>query len=242
MNDAQRPRLGELLVERGLLSQDALDRALAEQRATGLPLGNILVRDGLVPSHAVAMALADQQGAPLTTEFGYATGHGGALPPRPRLVPEPAPAPEQDAALELRAELEQVQAALAAERAAAAAAAAKADELRDRLAVLEAERGQLGATLATARAEAQSEREAAAAAQAAVEQELAGHVRAYSPEQHVLFLLHEGRYALIERRGRPPEAGATVELSGHRRYRVGRLGPSPFPGAHEACAYLEPLL
>src|SRR5437764_8545774 len=69
-----RPRLGELLVQRGLLTQEQLEEALEEQQASGLPLGAILVRDGLVASHKVAILLAEQSGGPLKTEFGYAVG------------------------------------------------------------------------------------------------------------------------------------------------------------------------
>jgi hypothetical protein len=33
--------------------------------------------------------------------------------------------------------------------------------------------------------------------------------------------------------------GTMIELSGGRTGRVLRVGPAPFPGATEACAYLE---
>src|SRR5438067_2336843 len=67
-------RLGELLVEAGRLSEEALAQALAQQQETGLPLGRILVEGGYVTKHAVAMALADQGGGPLKTEYGFAVG------------------------------------------------------------------------------------------------------------------------------------------------------------------------
>ena len=75
-----RPKLGELLVQRGLLTQEQLGAALAEQQASGLPLGAIVVRDGLVPTHTVAILLAEQSGGPLKTEFGYAVGASSAEP------------------------------------------------------------------------------------------------------------------------------------------------------------------
>jgi hypothetical protein len=95
-----RPRLGELLVQRGLLTPDQLGEALAEQQASGLPLGAILVRDGLVASHTIAILLAEQSGGPLKTEFGYAVGTPAAEPagadvlslrppPAPMLAPGP---------------------------------------------------------------------------------------------------------------------------------------------------------
>ena len=46
----QRQLLGELLVDRGLISLAELDEALAEQRRTGEFLGTILVRLGAISS------------------------------------------------------------------------------------------------------------------------------------------------------------------------------------------------
>jgi hypothetical protein len=54
--------LGQLLVDRGLLTQQALDRALAEQRRTGRMLGQVLVWGGYVSAQALALALAEQHG------------------------------------------------------------------------------------------------------------------------------------------------------------------------------------
>src|SRR5882757_10005390 len=74
---APRPRLGELLLESGVITQEQLDESLAVSRSTGKPLGHVLVENGLVAAHSIAMALADQHGGPLKTEFGFATGRGG---------------------------------------------------------------------------------------------------------------------------------------------------------------------
>ncbi|MCK4276091.1 MAG: type II secretion system protein GspE, partial [Phycisphaerae bacterium] len=41
-------RLGEALVEEGVISQEQLDRALGEQKATGQKLGEMLVEHGLI--------------------------------------------------------------------------------------------------------------------------------------------------------------------------------------------------
>lgn len=72
--ESDKPRLGQLLVEVGLLSVADLEEALAKQRKTGLPLGHVLVEGGYVAGHSVAMALADQHGGLLKTEYGFATG------------------------------------------------------------------------------------------------------------------------------------------------------------------------
>lgn len=57
---SSRRSLGELFVERGLISQDELDRALAEQYATNQRLADILVRRGLVTGHDITSALMEQ--------------------------------------------------------------------------------------------------------------------------------------------------------------------------------------
>ena len=106
-----RPRLGELLVAAGTLTDSHLREALLRQRDTGIPLGRFLVEEGYVTAAAVAMALADQQGGLTNTEYGFATGHAD-LPPVRRIDVEmesPAPAlrvagplmPEPEAEVEL---------------------------------------------------------------------------------------------------------------------------------------------
>ena len=66
--------LGVLLVGNGLLSQEQLAAALAEQQQTGRPLGEIVVARGWVSGPLVAQALATQRGGLTKTEYGYATG------------------------------------------------------------------------------------------------------------------------------------------------------------------------
>jgi hypothetical protein len=54
--------LGELLVERGLLSQRQLDLALQEQKRTGRRLGEVLVAFGFVSHEALSNTLLEQVG------------------------------------------------------------------------------------------------------------------------------------------------------------------------------------
>ena len=84
---AARPRhvpLGQLLVEAGVLSEDQLARALAEQKRTQAPLGAVLVGLNFADEATVAAHLAIQEGVPFS-----------ALPREPldpevlSLVPEP---------------------------------------------------------------------------------------------------------------------------------------------------------
>ena len=66
--------LGALLVEKGLLSAEELEEALAAQQTTGKRLGQILVERGHVSGPALTNALAEQYGIELTTEEGFGTG------------------------------------------------------------------------------------------------------------------------------------------------------------------------
>jgi type IV pilus assembly protein PilB len=54
----QQKRLGELLVENGLLTPEQLDQALAEQQRQHLPLGQVLLAQGLVDEAALAGVLS----------------------------------------------------------------------------------------------------------------------------------------------------------------------------------------
>jgi type IV pilus assembly protein PilB len=58
----RRVRLGELLVEAGLISQAQLQQALEQQHATGERLGKVLVSMGLATQDSIARAVASQLG------------------------------------------------------------------------------------------------------------------------------------------------------------------------------------
>jgi len=58
------PRLGEMLLSRGLLTTDDLDRGLQAQRSAGKRLGETLVEMGLITSVDLAHVLADRLGVP----------------------------------------------------------------------------------------------------------------------------------------------------------------------------------
>ena len=90
--------LGELFVERGLISEADLERALAEQVATKRRLADILVRRGLVTGHDITKALMEQLGqeTPMQARPAVASGPAAAataVAPAPA-APAPAPAPE----------------------------------------------------------------------------------------------------------------------------------------------------
>ncbi|MBV8479410.1 MAG: hypothetical protein JOY72_03820, partial [Actinobacteria bacterium] len=75
------PPLGRVLVERGHLTEQQLQSALAEQARTGRPLGQVLIALSYVTPTTIAQALATQQGAVVETEFGFATGFDAAPAP-----------------------------------------------------------------------------------------------------------------------------------------------------------------
>jgi type IV pilus assembly protein PilB len=62
--NGKRAPLGALLLERGLITPEQLDAALAEQRRTGELLGRILVERGYLSKQALGEALAAQKGQP----------------------------------------------------------------------------------------------------------------------------------------------------------------------------------
>lgn len=66
--------LGELFVDRGLISREELETTLAEQAATGKRLGEILVDRGLVSGPDLTGALMDQLGVEISKEEGYGSG------------------------------------------------------------------------------------------------------------------------------------------------------------------------
>ncbi len=170
--------LGELLVRRGVLSEEQLAFALAEQQRSGEKLGAVLVRLGYTIGPTVGLGLATQHGGPLKTEYGYAAAGNAerrgdstlpppvaappvAVPPAPRSQPKPAPAP---AASRQQRQLEQLEADMASTEAALDASRLRCVELQRRVGELQAAAGgtenadaaariaQLEAELAQARA------------------------------------------------------------------------------------------
>ena len=63
--DVSHKRVGEILIEKGFLKPDQLDKALQVQReSSGLRLGQALMRLGLVTEDQLAECLAQQLGIP----------------------------------------------------------------------------------------------------------------------------------------------------------------------------------
>ena len=82
--------LGELLVERGLLSKRQLELALVEQRRTGRRIGEVLVGFGYVSEQALATTLLEQVGL-------AAAAANAAAAEEPQAEPAEEPAEEEEA-------------------------------------------------------------------------------------------------------------------------------------------------
>jgi hypothetical protein len=119
-----RRKIGELFLEKGLLTRADLEDALDEQKTSGKPLGEILVNRRLIDRMHLASALSKQWSAQRTVE---PTENGSA--PVSEAAPEPEPVEPQD---DQPAETEQVDELLQA----VAALAANVERLRAEVAEL----------------------------------------------------------------------------------------------------------
>jgi hypothetical protein len=201
--------LGELVVEKGLITEDELQRALKEQEETGKLLGAIFVDRGFVSGPALAIALAEQYGVEVEAQRGFGTGlwaeidrrHrvGRGLPPAEGNVVElePAKAPQLEAVPDPEPEVERLQ--------------EENRRLQDEIERLRSEFTQLKVV------------------ETPVEPE--------QPSSHVIFVPTPERYLLLERQGPPPEPGSELDLA-EGSFVVGKIGRAPFPGERRACAFL----
>jgi hypothetical protein len=201
--------LGELLVTKGLVSEDELQRALKEQEETGQLLGTILVDRGFVSGPALAIALAEQYGVELSAERGFGTGlwaeidrrhrAGRGLPPTEDNVVEfePVKAPQLEAVPDPEPEVERLQ--------------AENRRLQDEIERLRADFTELKVV------------------ETPEEPEL--------PSSHVVFVPTPERYLVLERQGPPPEPGDALDLP-EGSFVVGKIGRAPFPGERRPCAFL----
>ena len=64
MTRPEKVRIGDLLIQQGLLTEQQLERVLAEQKRSGRKLGRIIVDSGYVSEDSIAKALARQLQAP----------------------------------------------------------------------------------------------------------------------------------------------------------------------------------
>jgi len=67
----QTQRLGDQLIERGLIDERDLEAALAEQKRSGLALGDALVHTGRMTEHQLNEVLAENFGVPAVDPNAY---------------------------------------------------------------------------------------------------------------------------------------------------------------------------
>jgi hypothetical protein len=78
----ERPRLGDLLLKRGLITQEQLEAALKESRETGDLLGRVMIRRQFIFEDELARTLADQLELPYVNlrVAGFDRGAAGMIP------------------------------------------------------------------------------------------------------------------------------------------------------------------
>jgi type IV pilus assembly protein PilB len=67
----KRKLLGEMLIDEGLITPEQLNRAIEQQKQSGLRLGQLLIRMGLVTEEGIIAALGDQAGIPYVNLDNY---------------------------------------------------------------------------------------------------------------------------------------------------------------------------
>ena len=87
----RRRPIGQILVEKGEISEAELQAALAEQERTGLRLGQILIETGRISWLALARAIAEQVLDIDDTQTHAASETNGFEQPRPQPAAPPAP-------------------------------------------------------------------------------------------------------------------------------------------------------
>lgn len=243
--------LGRILVDKGLLSEGELERALDHQAGTGRRLGETLVELGFVSRTALTRALAAQYGLELATEKGFGTGLRAELERRhdPELDWEPAPPPEHEPA--------PVDAlALLPTPEPSAYEAPELARLEEQWAMLAAADQRLAEAEHELAALRERERRRRAQARRLVErvrglnERLAELQRAadrpatrVAPTAHLVLVQLPGRYELVEREGPPPETSSPLELPelGEGVWLVAGSGRSPLPHDDRPCVLAQPL-
>lgn len=258
-------RLGELIVDRGLISREQLEDALLEQQVSRKRLGTILVSNGAITPPDLTEALVSQIHGRTGMSLDVADDdredaeHDGDHPsPRRRrgifrrrhaeaTVPETRVVTEDDLLL-LRRELELVADELGGARREIAARDARIAELESSLGAHERERALVAAALVAEIRDLEASIESARLAAHVT----GGHATEEPKELSVseervdpgadgyvaLVPTGDGGHELHELFGRPPAIGSEIEVDGVRFVVVShRRSPLSFDG--RTCAYLS---
>jgi hypothetical protein len=202
--------LGELLVEKGLVTPNELELALEEQADTDRLLGAILVERGFVSGPALAIALAEQYGVELKTERGFGTGLWAEIDRRHR---------------EGRGRADELEDNVVSLEPVKLTALEAVPEQDPQLDGLKSENRRLQDEIERLRGEFTKLKLVEAPEK---------------PSSHLLFVPTPARYLLLEREGGPPEPGDELELPDvGGRLVVTKVGRSPFPDEQRPCAFLS---
>ena len=83
-NCGDRPLLGSVLVEQGVVERDDVEQAVEAQPSSGERLGELLVSRGLICRPELDRAIASQSGLELDEEAGFGSGLRAAIERRHR--------------------------------------------------------------------------------------------------------------------------------------------------------------
>jgi hypothetical protein len=240
--------LGRLLVDRGLLTADELEHALARQKHTGKRLGETIVECGFVSGPELASALAAQYGIELTTEQGFGTGLRSQIQRRHesdrrrivQLVPDPPPlagVPEGTPAEQVTDEPDTAEAQLLVQLEEQWAKLAAAEE-----ALVERER-ELAELIDGHSDEIRRLDESNERLRAQIEEFRHTPVEPMPAvaTSHLVFVQLGERYELVSRDGPPPGTSTPLELPDveEGRFVVTGRRRSPLPGDARPCVVVQ---
>lgn len=147
-------RIGELFVEKALITGSELEQALAVQAASGRPLGEVLVSQGLISSPEMTEALMEQLGRKVSKEEGFGSPFWSEIRRRTSRMPEQQLTTMAESADELNQRISKLtqhltdtQLALDQERAACESARAEAAAAKEELGAAEKRIEELAVTV-----------------------------------------------------------------------------------------------
>lgn len=153
-------RIGELFIEKALITGSELEQALAVQAAGGLPLGEVLVGQGLISSPEMTEVLMEQLGRKVAKEEGFGSALWSEIRRQASRMPEQQLTPMAESADELKQHISQLtqyltdtQLALDQARAAYESARADAAATKEELRAAENRLGEMAVTVDRLQAE-----------------------------------------------------------------------------------------
>ena len=174
-------RIGELFVEKALITGPELEEALAVQAASGRPLGEVLVDQDLVSSPEMTEVILEQLGRKVAKEEGFESASWSEIRRRTSRLPEQEPTRVGESADELNRRIAQLtlyltdtQLALDRERAGYESACAESAATKAELAAAQQRIGELAAIVDRLEAEGDERAQADAKRRRTIKRSLFG--------------------------------------------------------------------